>query len=515
MWLKKQTTETSVALKYGWMLKYLESTPNHLAALDNEEQSVPWQTHLAQKVTNRDSQNAKSPPLVKREFFGNDVEQGVITLRSQHYNRPSAELNDPNIPPLVILPAESLTSPSGSAIKGQADFNFENELLAKFLGDVNLSTEKQTTGNPESVSDGSTSKISTPTTLGSQLLPPSIRNKGSSDSPSIKSPTPENQRSVATDLKEFDAQGSRSLPQDSGSTSKNQNDSTKIIPQPWLIGTSCVLLVAAIILCIALKKRLYQVSFKPFKIHKAPKSAGSGKSGKSGQKPKISQPSRPYSSPQIANSPTEERLISPCNQNRETFGSIVAELNPNPALSVKRNPQSSSNRGIIDRLRRLFRFQDAKGTKSTSSSTQASISRPDAEKLDNSQPPLPEIYLSHPDPVHQKSNTPSDYHKLMDGTQQENHGLSVSAMSPLKSSPIIQFNEIHPETQKSNIVLSFNQIGKQVPNFANACVIANLIEEKKLGFDKFKFIHNKWISALSYEATVVDVYNMDNLKLAL
>ncbi|OAV90292.1 hypothetical protein PTTG_08654 [Puccinia triticina 1-1 BBBD Race 1] len=322
MWLKKQTTETSVALKYGWMLKYLESTPNHLAALDNEEQSVPWQTHLAQKVTNRDSQNAKSPPLVKREFFGNDVEQGVITLRSQHYNRPSAELNDPNIPPLVILPAESLTSPSGSAIKGQADFNFEN----------------------------------------------------------------------------------------------------------------------------ALKKRLYQVSFKPFKIHKAPKSAGSGKSGKSGQKPKISQPSRPYSSPQIANSPTEERLISPCNQNRETFGSIVAELSPNPALSVKRNPQSSSNRGIIDRLRRLFRFQDAKGTKSTSSSTQASISRPDAEKLDNSQPPLPEIYLSHPDPVHQKSNTPSDYHKLMDGTQQENHGLSVSAMSPLKSSPIIQFNEIHPET---------------------------------------------------------------------
>ena len=65
-----------------------------------------------------------------------------------------------------------------------------------------------------------------------------------------------------------------------------------------------------------------------------------------------------------------------------------------------------------------------------------------------------------------------------------------------------------------NIVLSFNQIGKQVPNFADACVIADLIEEKKLDFDKVKLIHNKWISALSYESTVVEVYNADTLKLA-
>ncbi|KAI9627244.1 hypothetical protein H4Q26_017476 [Puccinia striiformis f. sp. tritici PST-130] len=56
-----------------------------------------------------------------------------------------------------------------------------------------------------------------------------------------------------------------------------------------------------------------------------------------------------------------------------------------------------------------------------------------------------------------------------------------------------------PKTQLSrvvpkNIVLSFNQVGKQVPNFADACVIADLIEEKKLDFDK--------------------VYNADTLKLA-
>lgn len=76
--------------------------------------------------------------------------------------------------------------------------------------------------------------------------------------------------------------------------------------------------------------------------------------------------------------------------------------------------------------------------------------------------------------------------------------------------PKAQLGRVVPK----NIVLSFNQIGKQVPTFADACVIADLIEEKKLDFDKVKLIHNKWISALSYESTVVEVYNADALKLA-
>lgn len=65
-----------------------------------------------------------------------------------------------------------------------------------------------------------------------------------------------------------------------------------------------------------------------------------------------------------------------------------------------------------------------------------------------------------------------------------------------------------------NIALSFNQIGKEVPTFADACVIANLIEEKKFDFDKVKLIHNRWISALSYDSTIVEVFNADALKLA-
>ncbi|EGG07126.1 uncharacterized protein MELLADRAFT_77699 [Melampsora larici-populina 98AG31] len=65
-----------------------------------------------------------------------------------------------------------------------------------------------------------------------------------------------------------------------------------------------------------------------------------------------------------------------------------------------------------------------------------------------------------------------------------------------------------------NIALSFNQIGKEVPTFADACVIADLIEEKKYDFEKVKLIHNRWISALSYESTILEVYNADALKLA-
>ncbi|KAI8453041.1 ATP synthase F1, gamma subunit [Phakopsora pachyrhizi] len=65
-----------------------------------------------------------------------------------------------------------------------------------------------------------------------------------------------------------------------------------------------------------------------------------------------------------------------------------------------------------------------------------------------------------------------------------------------------------------NIALSFNQIGRQVPNFADACSIADTIESQKFEFDKVKLIHNRWISALSYEPTVLEVYNADSLKAA-
>lgn len=43
----------------------------------------------------------------------------------------------------------------------------------------------------------------------------------------------------------------------------------------------------------------------------------------------------------------------------------------------------------------------------------------------------------------------------------------------------------------NNIVLSFNQIGRQVPSFADACAIADQIEEMKVEYDNVKIIYNK------------------------
>jgi F-type H+-transporting ATPase subunit gamma len=43
----------------------------------------------------------------------------------------------------------------------------------------------------------------------------------------------------------------------------------------------------------------------------------------------------------------------------------------------------------------------------------------------------------------------------------------------------------------NNLVLSFNQVGKQVPTFAEACAIADQIDELKVNYDSVKIIYNK------------------------
>ena len=43
----------------------------------------------------------------------------------------------------------------------------------------------------------------------------------------------------------------------------------------------------------------------------------------------------------------------------------------------------------------------------------------------------------------------------------------------------------------NNLVLSFNQIGKSVPTFADACAIADQIESSKVEYDSVKIVYNK------------------------
>ncbi|KAF9515973.1 hypothetical protein BS47DRAFT_1371840 [Hydnum rufescens UP504] len=63
-----------------------------------------------------------------------------------------------------------------------------------------------------------------------------------------------------------------------------------------------------------------------------------------------------------------------------------------------------------------------------------------------------------------------------------------------------------------NLLLTFNQIGKDVPTFADAAVIADYITKSGAEFDSINIVYNRFVSAISYEAAVVEVANEDALR---
>ncbi|KIP07748.1 hypothetical protein PHLGIDRAFT_70525 [Phlebiopsis gigantea 11061_1 CR5-6] len=63
-----------------------------------------------------------------------------------------------------------------------------------------------------------------------------------------------------------------------------------------------------------------------------------------------------------------------------------------------------------------------------------------------------------------------------------------------------------------NIFLAFNQIGRDVPTFADAAGVADLIIKSGVEYDSVAIVHNKFVSALSYEPTVVEVETAEALK---
>lgn len=63
---------------------------------------------------------------------------------------------------------------------------------------------------------------------------------------------------------------------------------------------------------------------------------------------------------------------------------------------------------------------------------------------------------------------------------------------------------------RSNIKYSFNQIGKQVPTFMEACAITDEINSKK--YEKSAIIYNQFKSVIAFEASKIIVYNEEALK---
>ena len=67
-------------------------------------------------------------------------------------------------------------------------------------------------------------------------------------------------------------------------------------------------------------------------------------------------------------------------------------------------------------------------------------------------------------------------------------------------------------TLSKNFTITFNQIGRDVPTFADAAGVADLIIRSGVEYDSIAIVYNKFISALSYESAVVEVETADLLK---
>jgi F-type H+-transporting ATPase subunit gamma len=67
-------------------------------------------------------------------------------------------------------------------------------------------------------------------------------------------------------------------------------------------------------------------------------------------------------------------------------------------------------------------------------------------------------------------------------------------------------------SNRNNIKLSFNQIGKDIPTFFEACAIVDGIRTSGLEFDNAEIIYNKFLSVIAYEATSTPVYSEETFK---
>ncbi|KAG0258413.1 atp3 gamma subunit of the F1 sector of mitochondrial F1F0 ATP synthase [Actinomortierella ambigua] len=69
-------------------------------------------------------------------------------------------------------------------------------------------------------------------------------------------------------------------------------------------------------------------------------------------------------------------------------------------------------------------------------------------------------------------------------------------------------------SHKENITLSFNQIGKSIPTFAEASAVAETIKASNVKFDNAVILYNSFTSVIAYEATPLTTFSTDSLKAA-
>lgn len=85
-----------------------------------------------------------------------------------------------------------------------------------------------------------------------------------------------------------------------------------------------------------------------------------------------------------------------------------------------------------------------------------------------------------------------------------------------KSSPIAVIGD-KSKSQLSralpgNIVMTFNQIGRDIPTFSDAAGVTDLIMKSGVEYDSVAIVYNKFVSAISYESAIVEVETANALK---
>ena len=63
-----------------------------------------------------------------------------------------------------------------------------------------------------------------------------------------------------------------------------------------------------------------------------------------------------------------------------------------------------------------------------------------------------------------------------------------------------------------NLVMTFNQIGRDIPTFADAAGVADLILTSGVQYDSIAIVYNKFVSAISYEAATIEIEPENILK---
>ncbi|KAF9258041.1 ATP synthase F1 gamma [Marasmius fiardii PR-910] len=66
--------------------------------------------------------------------------------------------------------------------------------------------------------------------------------------------------------------------------------------------------------------------------------------------------------------------------------------------------------------------------------------------------------------------------------------------------------------QPKNLKMTFNQIGRDIPTFADAAGVADLIIKSDVEFDSVVLVYNSFVSALSYEPKAMEIKSAGGLK---